>query len=129
MVSEYVVHQHRAGRSHFDLRIIQDGGLRSWSLLKEPPIRKGERRLAIERETFPVESIDSRYFEEEAFGYGRVAAWDYGTVGITPKSPKHLVLMFAGKKMAGTYELRRMTWYPGNRWMLTKLRDDDAQKA
>jgi bifunctional non-homologous end joining protein LigD len=129
MISEYIVHQHKAGRSHFDLRIIQDGGLRSWSLLKEPPARKGERRLAIERETFSAESIDSRYFEEEAFGHGRVAAWDYGTVDIASKSPRQLVLMFAGKKMSGTYELRRMAWYPGNRWILKKLQDRDVQKA
>ena len=68
MVSRFVVHQHKTNRSHFDLRIIQDGVLRSWSLLKEPPRRPGEKRLAIERESFPAESINSRNFQEEAFG-------------------------------------------------------------
>ena len=129
MISDYRVHQHKAGRSHFDLRIIQNGALRSWSLLKEPPFRNGERRLAIERESFPAESIDDGFFEEQAFGRGRVSAWDEGTVEITIKSPKHLLLSFDGRKMSGNYELRRMVWYPGNRWMLTKLRERAAQKS
>ena len=129
MQSEYVVHQHRAGRSHFDLRIVQNGVLRSWSLLKEPPIRDGERRLAIERESFPIESIGSSLFEEEAFGRGRVSGWDSGEVEITAQSPKFLALRFKGRKMSGSYEFRRMVWYPGNRWILAKLRDRREQRS
>ena len=129
MLSEYVVHQHKAGRSHFDLRIIQNGVLRSWSLLKEPPCRNGERRLAIERESYPAESIDDSYFEEEAFGRGRVSAWDMGEVEISAASPKRLVLLFSGRKMSGKYEFRRMLWYPGNRWLLTKLREPATQNS
>jgi bifunctional non-homologous end joining protein LigD len=129
MFSQYVVHQHKAGRSHFDLRIVQNGILRSWSLLKEPPCRNGERRLAIEREGFPAESIDSGCFEEEAFGRGRVYAWDAGEVEIAAASPKRLTLYFRGKKMSGTYEFRRMLWYPGNRWLLTKLREPDVRDS
>jgi bifunctional non-homologous end joining protein LigD len=129
MISEYVIHQHRAGRSHFDLRIIQREGLRSWSLLKEPPCRDGERRLAIERETFPAESIGDACFEEQAFGRGRVSAWDEGTVEVAVKSPRQLALTFNGRRLSGSYELRKMLWYPGNRWMLTKLRDRSARKS
>jgi bifunctional non-homologous end joining protein LigD len=121
MFSKFVVHQHKTGRTHFDLRIIHRGVLRSWSLLREPPCRHGERRLAIERESFTVESINSRNFEEEAFGQGRVQAWDEGEVEVKTVSPKHLILELRGAKVSGKYEIRRMRWYPGNRWMLTKL--------
>jgi bifunctional non-homologous end joining protein LigD len=120
--SRFVVHQHKTGRSHFDLRIVQNGVLRSWSLLKEPPQRPGERRLAIERESFSTDSIESKLFEEEAFGMGRVASWDRGEVSFDVESARLLVLMFVGEKMSGKYEFRRMRWYPGNRWLLTKLR-------
>ena len=123
MLSRFVVHQHKTGRVHFDLRIIQNGVLRSWSLLREPPCRSGEKRLAIERERFTPESIGSKNFEEEAFGMGRVHAWDEGEVEVKAMSPKHLVLVFRGSKISGNYELRQMRWYPGNRWMLAKLRD------
>ena len=121
MHSKFVIHQHKTGRSHFDLRIVQDGILRSWSLLREPPRRNGERRLAIERESFPAESINSRSFEEKAFGQGRVFAWDEGDVEVKAMSPRILTLEFRGNKVTGTYEFRRMLWYPGNRWLLKKL--------
>jgi bifunctional non-homologous end joining protein LigD len=120
--SRFVVHQHKTGRSHFDLRIVQNGMLRSWSLLKDPPCRPGERRLAIERESFSTDSIECKLFEEEAFGTGRVTSWDKGEVSFEFESARLLVLTFTGEKVSGRYEFRRMRWYPGNRWLLTKLR-------
>jgi DNA ligase D-like protein (predicted 3'-phosphoesterase) len=125
MVSDFVIHLHRTGRAHFDLRIVQDGVLRSWSLLKEPPSRNGERRLAIERESFPVDAISRNHIEEEAFGFGRVTVWDKGRVEITEAAAKRLVMSLAGGKISGKYEFRKMFWYPGNRWMLTKLQECD----
>jgi hypothetical protein len=104
------------------LRIAQKGILRSWSLLKEPPLRPGERRLAVERENLPAEFLNSKKLEEEAFGQGRVIVWDEGGVEVKVASPKTLVLRFMGNKVAGTYEFRKMIWYPGNRWLLTRLR-------
>jgi hypothetical protein len=95
--------------------------LRSWSLLKEPPRWKGEKRLAVERESYTAESIDSSLFEEEAFGRGAVVKWDTGEVEIKVISPRRFSLVFAGSKIEGRYELRRMLWYPGNRWLLTKM--------
>jgi len=121
MASRFVVHHHKTGRSHFDLRIVQNGILRSWSLLKEPPRRNGDRRLAIERESFTPDSIEAAKFEEEAFGLGRVSPWDEGRVEFEFVSPRFMVLVFAGGKVSGKYEFRRMRWYPGNRWLLTKM--------
>jgi DNA ligase D-like protein (predicted 3'-phosphoesterase) len=122
MLSRYVVHRHKTGRTHFDLRIVQEGSLRSWSLLKEPPRRAGERRLAIERENFPIESINSRNWEEQAFGAGKADIWDKGEVEVRMHSSRLLMLRFKGNRLSGRYELRRMIWYPGNRWLLTKSR-------
>jgi len=64
--------------------------------------------------------MNNRSFEEEAFGLGRVASWDEGEVEVQTVTPRQLVLNFRGGKISGKYELRRMLWYPGNRWMLTK---------
>ncbi len=125
--SRFVVHQHRTGRSHYDLRIEQNGVLRSWSLLKEPPQRDGDRRLAIERESYSLDSIDSHHYEEEAFGMGRVSPWDRGEAHIEVASAKILRVSFAGERIAGQYEFRRMRWYPGNRWLLTKLRSSPSK--
>jgi bifunctional non-homologous end joining protein LigD len=121
MDSNFVIHLHKTGKPHLDLRIVQNGLLRSWSLLKEPPNRSGERRLAIERENFPVEALSRNHIEEEAFGFGRVTVWDRGKAEFTESSPKRLVVILTGGKISGTYEFRQMFWYPGNRWLMTKL--------
>jgi bifunctional non-homologous end joining protein LigD len=125
-MAKFVVHRHTAGRRHFDLRLIEGEGIRSWSLLKEPSTQKGEKRLAVEREPMSAEQISQPVIEEESFGAGRALVWDRGTVSIAPVQPGRLVLDFLGGKLRGRYELRRMRWYPGNRWLLEKTDPADA---
>jgi bifunctional non-homologous end joining protein LigD len=128
MLFRYVIHRHKTGRTHFDLRIIRDQAVQNWSLLKEPPANAGERRLAIRREDLPLQLLSKSSVEEEAFGAGRVMLWDAGDVDIREVSPECLMLVFRGRKMSGQYEMRLMRWYPGNRWMLIKTRAADRQR-
>ncbi len=124
MISRFVVHRHSAGRSHFDLRLVHEQVMRSWSLLREPSCRAGEKRLAIERESFPVEDMHAKVFKEDAFGEGRVFTWDEGEVEISGDSSRQLDLVFKGARLSGRYELQHMRWYPGNRWLLGKTSFD-----
>jgi len=121
MISRFIVHRHSAGKPHFDLRLVHAELMRSWSLMREPPSRTGEKRLAIERETFAAKDADAKVFREEAFGEGRVFTWDEGEVDISNASTRQLDLVFRGAKLTGRYELRRMRWYPGNRWLLKRV--------
>jgi DNA ligase D-like protein (predicted 3'-phosphoesterase) len=126
MNSRFIIHQHKTGRSHYDLRLVQDEILRCWSMLRQPPQRTGERRLAIERESFSPQAINATGFMESAFGKGRVHTWDDGEVDIEVHSAGLLTLIFKGKKLLGRYELHRMRWYPGNHWLLKKTASLDA---
>jgi len=128
MNSRFIVHRHKTRRSHFDLRLVENDRLRCWSLLKEPPGRGGEQRLAIERESFRSEEINKLTFNEAAFGEGKVSTWDEGEVRIAAISPRQLVLVFKGKRLSGRYELDRMLWYPGNRWLFKKAVDAKRPK-
>jgi bifunctional non-homologous end joining protein LigD len=119
-MARFLIHRHSAGRRHFDLRLVLDTHVRSWSLLKDPPTTPGEKRLAIERERMTAEDIDRQVIEEEAFGAGRVVVWDRGQAACMELAPGHLVLDLRGDLVRGRYELRRMSWYPGNRWLLEK---------
>lgn len=92
--------------------------------MREPSCRAGEKRLAIERESFAARDAGARVFREEAFGEGRVYTWDEGEVEISNASARQLDLVFRGTKLTGRYELRRMRWYPGNRWLLKRARSD-----
>jgi hypothetical protein len=67
-----------------------------------------------------MEEVARPRIEEEAFGEGRARVWDGGEVDIAVSTPGRLVLIFAGAKLTGRYELRHMPWYPGNRWLLEK---------
>jgi len=128
-MTSFLVHRHAAGRRHYDLRLVQDGQVRSWSLLKEPPSRKGERRLAVEREALSAEQINHPMIEEDAFGAGRARVWDSGEAVISLKSPGRMVLQLEGSRLRGRYELRRMRWYPGNRWLIEKSGSGDANST
>jgi hypothetical protein len=120
MSSNFVIHKHKTGKPHFDLRIIIENQVRSWSILRMLPLREGEQRLAIERESLSPQEMDRRVIYEQAFGTGRAYIWDEGALAITMASPQRLVLQFDGAKMSGWYELRKMSWYPGNRWLIRK---------
>lgn len=112
--------RHKTRKAHFDLRLLQEERVRSWSLLRTPPLRAGEQRLAIEREGGSASQINPPVLEEAAFGRGKTYVWDQGDLNIRSASPQRIVFSLEGAKMAGTYELRRMSWYPGDRWLIRK---------
>ncbi len=120
MNSRFRVHHHKTGRPHFDLRVTEGNRLRNWSLLRQPPVRSGERRLAVEQETLSAADLNRQSFDEQAFGDGGVNTWDEGEVTVTFVGSNMLILEFQGTKLNGRYEIRRMRWYPGNRWLLLK---------
>lgn len=124
MTSRFIVHRHSAGKPHFDLRLIGEKVMRSWSLLREPVCRKGEKRLAIERESFSAQDSGAKVFREDAFGVGKVYTWDEGEVEISAASDKKLDLVFRGARLTGRYELLLTRWYPGNRWLLRRMGAD-----
>lgn len=43
----FVLHDHRVPRPHFDLRLEENGVLRSWALPRGLPPEQGRRRLAV----------------------------------------------------------------------------------
>lgn len=45
--SRFVLHDHRKPRPHFDLRLEEDGVLRSWAVPRGLPDHPGENRLAV----------------------------------------------------------------------------------
>jgi bifunctional non-homologous end joining protein LigD len=121
MVQRFVVHRHKTGKPHYDLRFLHNDVLRCWSLLREPPRDRGKKTLAIERESFEAGAVDCTRFDEAAFGVGNVYTWDKGHVSVADASAVRLILDFDGGKLSGRYELKRMRWYPGNRWLLQKV--------
>lgn len=130
----YVMHMHAASHHHFDLRLEQDGVLRSWALPKGPSLASGEKRLAVEVEDHPLEYGQFEgVIPEGEYGGGTVMLWDRGQWEPRGKSGADRVdFELHGEKLKGHWTLVRMhDKKPSGRsksrnWLMIKRSDGDA---
>lgn len=129
---QYVMHMHAASHDHFDLRLEQDGVLRSWALPKGPSLAPGEKRLAVEVEDHP---LDYGAFEgvipQGEYGGGTVMLWDRGFWKSLKNPTKDRIdFELHGEKLNGHWTLVRIRdrnrsgkRADGN-WLLIKRSDE-----
>jgi bifunctional non-homologous end joining protein LigD len=111
----FVIQKHAASHLHYDFRLEVDGVLKSWAVPKGLPLRKGEKRLAIQVEDHP---LDYARFEgtipKGNYGGGTVMVWDIGTYAVTDKDIGEVLksgsihLRLTGKKLRGDWTLVRL---------------------
>jgi DNA ligase D-like protein (predicted 3'-phosphoesterase) len=123
--SIFVIQKHQASHLHWDLRLQEDGLLKSWAVPKEPPTESGVRRLAVEVEDHPLEYARFEgHIPEGGYGAGRVEIWDQGTYRPLETNPDKRVFELRGIRLHGTYVLLRLK--PGNaedhHWLFFKLK-------
>ncbi len=104
-----MIQKHLASRLHYDLRLEEDGVLKSWALPKEPPLQSADKRLAVEVDDHPLDYAKFQgNIPEGQYGAGRVEIWDSGFY-----QPLHLdqnlkEILLQGKKLKGVYTLVRI---------------------
>lgn len=54
----YVVQKHNARRLHYDLGLEREAVLKSWTVPKGPPAKKGVKRLAIQTKDHPIAYVN-----------------------------------------------------------------------
>lgn len=125
----FVIQKHAASHLHYDFRLELDGTLKSWAVPKGIPIRKGEKRLAIQVEDHPLSYIDFEgTIPKGQYGGGTVMVWDRGTFEpLSPSPAKDLAagklhFVLHGKKLEGEWHLVRMG--DGKQWLLIKSGSD-----
>jgi hypothetical protein len=70
---EFVLHEHHQPRHHFDLRLEEDGVLRSWAVPRGLPPTSDEDRLAI---AVPDHGLDHLTYEDEHKSIADIGWWE-----------------------------------------------------
>jgi DNA ligase D-like protein (predicted 3'-phosphoesterase) len=123
----YVIQMHKASHLHYDLRLEEEGVLKSWAIPKSPPEEAGVRRLAVQTEDHPLGYEDFEgIIPEGEYGAGKVETWDRGDYMTLESDSKKRVIEIKGKKIKGKYALIKLK--PKNpddkNWLFFKLKQD-----
>lgn len=106
----YVLHKHDASQLHYDLRLEQEGVLRSWAIPKGPGLVAGDKRLAIEVGDHAMAYGDFEgVIPAHAYGGGTVMVWDQGEWQVCGKNnASRIDFVLHGNKLKGAWTLVRM---------------------
>ncbi len=123
----YVIQRHNASHLHYDLRLEEEGVLKSWAIPKSPPEEAGIRRLAVQTEDHPLGYEDFEgVIPEGEYGAGTVETWDRGDYLPIEADAAKRIIEIKGKKLKGKYALIKLK--PKNpedkNWLFFKLKND-----
>ena len=131
----FVVHKHDARSLHYDLRLEDEGVLKSWAIPKGPSTDPKVKHLAIHVEDHPFEYKDFEgVIPEGNYGAGGVIIWDKGTFknlkeerSLAECIKKGEVLVWLdGKKLHGGYALIKTHLRGQDSWLFFKMKDEEA---
>lgn len=136
----FVIQKHDASNLHYDFRLEADGVLKSWAIPKGPSTDPTEKRMAINTEDHPLDYIDFEgTIPEDQYGGGTVIVWDGGTYRNLRAEKKDdglslsqsfddgkIEVWLEGKKLKGGYVLIRTGKKGTDKWLLKKMKDDEA---
>lgn len=122
--NRFVVHRHHATRLHYDLRLEEDGVLKSWAVPKGMPPRPGVKRLAVQTEDHPLEYLTFEgKIPKQEYGGGDMWIYALGKYFITKKKKNGLYFRLESAGFSGEY---RMHNTKDREWLLERV--DPPQK-
>ena len=116
---QFVVQRHHARALHYDLRVEEEGVLRSWAVPKGLPPRPGIKRLAVATEDHPIEYLDFEgIIPKGQYGAGRMWVFDRGQYEALKREDGKLYVRLRGKSLAGDYRMFRTR---DQEWIIERL--------
>ncbi len=122
----YVIQRHQASHLHYDLRLEEEGVLKSWAVPKEPPLEEGIKRLAVQTEDHPLGYEDFEgVIPEGQYGAGKVETWDKGDYIPLEVTASKWIIEIRGEKLQGRYCLIKLKAKDSkdNNWLFFKLKN------
>ena len=119
----FVVQKHQARNLHYDLRLEDQGLLKSWAIPKQPPLKSGIKRLAMRVEDHPLEyGSFSGVIPEGRYGAGKVEIWDRGELEYQKNEQDEIIIDLKGQKLKGRYILVHPAKFKKDQWLFFKTK-------
>jgi DNA ligase D-like protein (predicted ligase)/DNA ligase D-like protein (predicted polymerase)/DNA ligase D-like protein (predicted 3'-phosphoesterase) len=117
--NRFVVHRHHASRLHYDLRLEQDGVLKSWAIPKGMPPYPGVKRLAVQTEDHPIEylTFDGK-IPKGQYGAGEMWIYGLGRYQITKQKKDGFYFRLNSKELSGEYRIYKIK---EKEWLLERV--------
>lgn len=93
----FVLHEHHRPRHHFDLRLEENGVLRSWAVPRGLPTKPGENRLAI---AVSDHDLDHLTYEDEHKEIADIGWWEEHD-----RTERRILLTLHGRRESVRYAL------------------------
>ena len=110
----FVLHEHHKPRHHFDLRLEEDGVLRSWALPKGVPTSPRQDRLAV---AVPDHDLGHLRYEDADKQVADIGWWEE-----VDRTDRRIVLVLHGRSSSVRYALIRTD----RDWLLHRTKDQPS---
>src|SRR5690606_23827871 len=115
----FVIHRHHASNLHYDLRLEQDGTLKSWAVPRGLPPRPGIKRLAVSVEDHPVEYLTFEgQIPKGQYGAGPMWIYAIGRYEITKEKKDGFYFRLHSPQLTGEYRIYQTR---GKEYLLERL--------
>ena len=115
----FVVHRHHATRLHYDLRLEQEGTLKSWAVPKGLPPRPGIIRLAVATEDHPLEYLNFEgTIPKGQYGGGDMWIYARGKYVITKEKKGGFYFRLQSRELNAEYSTHRTK---ENEWIVQRV--------
>jgi DNA ligase D-like protein (predicted ligase)/DNA ligase D-like protein (predicted polymerase)/DNA ligase D-like protein (predicted 3'-phosphoesterase) len=117
--NNFVVHRHHASHLHYDLRLEQDGVLKSWAVPRGLPPHPGVKRLAVQTEDHPREylTFDGK-IPKGQYGAGEMWIYALGKYQITKDKKDGFYFRLSSKEVNGEYRIYKIK---EKEWLLERV--------
>ncbi len=117
--SNFVVHRHHASHLHYDLRLEQDGVLKSWAVPRGLPPHPGVKRLAVQTEDHPMKYLTfNGKIPKGQYGGGDMWIYALGKYQITKDKKDGFYFRLNSKEVTGEYRIHKIKQ---KEWLLERV--------
>ncbi len=107
--NNFVVHRHHASHLHYDLRLEQDGVLKSWAVPRGLPPHPGVKRFAVQTEDHPMKYLTfDGVIPKGQYGGGDMWIYALGKYQITKEKKDGFYFRLNSKEVNGEYRIYKI---------------------